>query len=251
MPTELIPLGKLKGLDSQYGEPRVYLCTEFEGNPKCKSPEMEDPFWIGSDDIPDNLFQPFEESILMLENADISTNILENNFTNNGENDIIKLGIRDDSDQWLSTETGSHFKVNEQNEITAGFGDKFHHKTPGQAFGKGITGGAGGRSKTHENKNTRVTEQQRKTIDGVIKGSETKNGAEIKTIDEHAYERMDERGYGPSQIKYIYQTYDSKKGKKGRTLYEDGKVRVVINEKIGMMISIVRLDKPKRRSKKK
>ena len=61
-------LGRLKGLDRQYGEPFVYLCTEFDGVPRCEDGEMEQVMWINPKrhHRGHNMFPPFDASIRLL-----------------------------------------------------------------------------------------------------------------------------------------------------------------------------------------
>jgi len=65
-PTSLKLLGRPAGLGDEYGEPYVYLCTGYEGDVNCSSPEMESPFWM-SPDMATNLFPPFRESLKLLQ----------------------------------------------------------------------------------------------------------------------------------------------------------------------------------------
>jgi len=87
-----------------------------------------------------------------------------------------------------------------------------------------------------------VTDQQKNTIKGVLIGSRTIDGVEIKSIDIHAIERMIERGFGASQIRNVYETAEPKKGNiYGRNVYEKNGVRVIININEGVIISVIRL----------
>ena len=81
-----------------------------------------------------------------------------------------------------------------------------------------------------------------KTISGAIIGTKTKDGIEIKSIKEYAFERFSERGYGASQVKGVYQKFDPKPGNKpNRNVYESDKVRVVVDIKTQELITVVRL----------
>ena len=52
---------------------------------------------------------------------------------------------RSDKDEWLSTESGSHFKLSDNGKIKAGFGGKFTGQNPSEAFGNDplLTGASG------------------------------------------------------------------------------------------------------------
>ena len=87
--------GQLKELDEQYGQPDIFLCTEFEGEPKCNDGEMSEPFWAEPDSIDGNVFPPFAESLKLLNIREISDDTALTNGENNdtiivGNNDICK-----------------------------------------------------------------------------------------------------------------------------------------------------------------
>lgn len=64
---EVIPVGVMDGLPKQYGVPFIFLCTDYDGTPKCDDKEMENARFCSLDELPDlHMFPPFSESILML-----------------------------------------------------------------------------------------------------------------------------------------------------------------------------------------
>ena len=81
-PMNLKRLGQLKELDAQYGQPHIFLCTEFEGEPKCSSDEMSEPIWVEPESMVGNIFPPFAESLKLLNNRELS----EYNRLTNGVN---------------------------------------------------------------------------------------------------------------------------------------------------------------------
>lgn len=67
-PNELIPIGTVSGLPADYGEPQVFLCTDFAGEPVADGEEMADaafmPFGLVVDLIDNGkAFEPFARSI--------------------------------------------------------------------------------------------------------------------------------------------------------------------------------------------
>ena len=101
-----------------------------------------------------------------------------------------------------------------------------------------------------------VTEQFRKSVDGVLIGLKTKDGVSIESIDyPHVYERLLERGYGASQIKGVLELGDVKSGTRPNTTwYERGGVRVIVNYKEKAIKTVIRVNSRKgkkgRRKKK-
>lgn len=64
---ELIPIGTVTGLDEQFGEPVIFLCTDYDGEPACDGKEMEDARFVDVNDLDDlHLFPPFIASVNML-----------------------------------------------------------------------------------------------------------------------------------------------------------------------------------------
>lgn len=62
----LRPLGVQDGGD--YGVSAVFLCTSYEGEPRCDEREMTDPRWLDPAEIQDrsNVFPPFRQSLELL-----------------------------------------------------------------------------------------------------------------------------------------------------------------------------------------
>ena len=91
--------------------------------------------------------------------------------------------------------------------------------------------------------------QQRKTISGVIIGTKTRDGLDIKSIRDHAMDRMTERGFGASQVKGVLQSFDPTPGNKpDRNVYENSELRVIIGKNGGELVTVIR---KKRRSGQK
>jgi phage-related protein (TIGR01555 family) len=195
-PLNLKRIGQITGFEGdKYGEPIIYLCTEYEGEPKS-SKEIRKPCFFPIDEFePEeiNLFPPFAESLNFL------GNVSKTPLTFSDESVIMANADADDQPR----------------DNVGKFGN--------------TTGGSG------------ATEQQRKSIAGVILGSKTKDGVEIKSIRDHAYNRMSERGYGASQVKGTYQLSDPKPGNRPNTsVYERGGLRVVVNYKTKELVTVVR-----------
>ena len=70
LPTKLKPLGKVRGLSSEYGEPHIFLCTEYLGDPTCDNEEMKKCMWWDLRNDDDWLFPPFAESLKLLRTVD-------------------------------------------------------------------------------------------------------------------------------------------------------------------------------------
>ena len=64
-PTALKYLGQLDG-QARYGKPHIFLCTEYEGTPKCKSREMQGEAWVKPGDLVRDCFPPFAASLELL-----------------------------------------------------------------------------------------------------------------------------------------------------------------------------------------
>jgi len=69
LPTDLQYVGQLDGLDPKYGKPHIFICTDFKGRPKCKSPEMTDAAWARPDNLVRDCFPPFLASLGLLEDC--------------------------------------------------------------------------------------------------------------------------------------------------------------------------------------
>ena len=67
-PLTLLPIGDYKASTDLYCNSKQYLCTDWEGEPKCKDGEMENPRWVALDKLAymDNLYEPFRQSLVML-----------------------------------------------------------------------------------------------------------------------------------------------------------------------------------------
>ena len=63
----------------------MFICTEFEGEPKCRSNEMYFPFWM-EPDTDTGMFPPFAESLKLLNNQRVTDEL---SLTNGGQSDII------------------------------------------------------------------------------------------------------------------------------------------------------------------
>ena len=154
-PTQFFRIGKIEGLDTQYGEPYVYVCTDYEGEVSCSSDEMSDPFWMSPNDLPDNLFPPFDASVIAYRSIDFSTLPEKHNLTNDGKKDKIILGqIQSDANDksgsghivwetvngkeghWI-TMNGSSLFIGRDGAIQLG---KFAGMTPDQMISLSVSG---------------------------------------------------------------------------------------------------------------
>jgi hypothetical protein len=98
---------------------------------------------------------------------------------------------------------------------------------------------------------TKETERQRRTIAGAIIGTETKDGIRIASISEHAYLRMAERGYGASHVKGTYQLADPQPGNEPDTqVYERKGMLVVVDTRLGNLVTVIRRKKKKKGRRK-
>ena len=90
-PLSLKSLGQIEGMDEEYGEPYIYLCTEFDGEPKCRSHEISPAFWIDPEDVVTSgqVFPPFAESLKLLNNQVVAP---VSRLTNDGQSDNIGEG---------------------------------------------------------------------------------------------------------------------------------------------------------------
>ena len=162
----------------------------------------------------------------------------ENILTKNQKNDIINADS--DETKWI-TVNGTPIPVDDESgKLTGSVGEKIM---------------SSGNNSNENEQNNKKTEQQRKSISGAIVGTKTKDGITVNSISEHAFKRIDERGYGASQIKGTYQLSDSKPSNDdpdNANLYERNGMRVVIDKNTGNIISVIRLDKKggKKRGKK-
>lgn len=76
VPTELIPIGYGPKEPDTGLSPVLFLCTEYEGTPCCTSDEMKDARFLTLNEllmIRRNLFEPFADSIVVLEQCDTLT----------------------------------------------------------------------------------------------------------------------------------------------------------------------------------
>jgi hypothetical protein len=62
-PVNLMSLGQL----GEFDNPHIFVCTEFEGEPKCDGEEMTGAEWRDIGELGDNLFPPFHASLAFLE----------------------------------------------------------------------------------------------------------------------------------------------------------------------------------------
>ena len=97
-PTSLELLGQLEGLDAEYGEPYIYVCTEYDGVPRCKSYEMTEPEWLDTKGrvasrIFGAMFPPFRESLKLLQNQDLRDN---NRLTSGEKSDRMTVEKKSD-----------------------------------------------------------------------------------------------------------------------------------------------------------
>ena len=125
-PTNIKLLGQLEHLDKKYCEPYVYLCTAFEGNPKCASDEITNAEWCKIGNLPKALFPPFAESLKLLHSDSEDTQ--QSALKSEVDNGIIKKDADDDR-KWI-TINGARIPIGEDGELQGAVGERIH----GEAF---------------------------------------------------------------------------------------------------------------------
>jgi phage-related protein (TIGR01555 family) len=129
-PLNLRRIGQIKNFEyGEYGEPLIYLCTEYEGEPRA-SKEISSPYFFPLDEFEPAgiaLFPPFEESLKLL------GKIPENLLISAGDGGKIKL---DADEGWKTLKNGEHILLGKGGKVIAGAGGKFNGKTLKAAFGK-------------------------------------------------------------------------------------------------------------------
>ena len=100
---------------------------------------------------------------------------------------------------------------------------------------------------------SKMPESQQRSKAGVLLGTTTSDGVMITDISEHAYDRMMDRGLGASQIKDVLENGIPSPSKTyaNCTVYTKrfkriGGVRVVVNHKTGLFVTITREDDDRR-----
>lgn len=75
-PLNLKMIGRItnSGKDSVYGNPYIFVCTEFDGDPVCDTNEIKSPEWRRVEDLESNLFPPFSMSLSMLKEPEVTEN---------------------------------------------------------------------------------------------------------------------------------------------------------------------------------
>lgn len=161
---ELVPIGQMTEIPSQFGKPFIFLSTAFKGDPLPNTPEMEKNRFMELYSFQNaNLYEPFSKSIDFLmsqlsEDKSISEfsenieQIHQKDFTNGSACDIIK----------------------EKGEMDGG---------PGS--GKKPNG---------------LSEQDKAKLSSRLIGQKTHDGVEIKSISSHAFDRVSGRRISPSRI---------------------------------------------------
>ena len=163
------------------------------------------------------------------------------NTLQSGRKNVIISKRNTDADDWIRDEHGRFAKNPDGGSDIGGQRNAhFHH-------GKKSGGGSGSKQK----KAVIATPQQRKQIDGVLVGKTAKNGTTIKSVRDHAHNRMIERGYGASHVLGAIQTGKESNGNTpDTTVYEKGSLRVIINDKTGEIVSTVQINGKRKRGRK-
>lgn len=103
------------------------------------------------------------------------------------------------------------------------------------------------------NYNTKVyVDNQTKTqYNNLLRGTKASDGQEVKSVSGHAVGRMKQRNITPKQVQSVLASKSNKisPGKtKSTKCYEENKIRVVMNEKTGNIVSVMRRGRNGRKS---
>ncbi|MDR2042851.1 MAG: DUF1073 domain-containing protein [Clostridium sp.] len=201
-PTNLRRIGQITDFEGgKYGEPIIYLCTEFEGDPKA-SAEIKSPTFYPLDEMPGGmpgtwkLFPPFAESLKFLDK------ISENLMTNEGESDIINS-----------------------------------NKTTPQLDGGD---GSGRYPKGSGKKNHTLSAKDKQKYNARIVGKKTSTGTEITGFSIHAYQRIAERRVSPNRIEQMMaKTPEKSKTNPKCDVYKENGAGLVVDRDSGNIVTVM------------
>ena len=132
-PLNLKLLGQLDNVDNS---PRIYLCTDYEGEVKCDEKELFAPFWLSTDYTGERMFEPFAESLKLLETIGVSTNSAKNSLTESEKADRISDAEKhdDDDEQFFTAKNGKVYKKNTETGETSGLGPDIDSANSAEPF---------------------------------------------------------------------------------------------------------------------
>jgi len=145
-PTSLRFLGQLEGLGEEYGNPYIYLCTEYEGEMGAQSDDNDEIIlggWIRPEDVEHEsfpeLFPPFRESLKLLQSPGST---YTNQLTKEGHSD--RIGKRENIDSGDKTEwvtiNGTPVPLDDDGDLGGSIGAKIEEtsqgRPPGSTFGE-------------------------------------------------------------------------------------------------------------------
>lgn len=205
-PKELIPLGQGPVEEDTGLTPHIFLCTEYEGVPDNLDLEITDIQFRTLEEIAqaaNTLFQPFSDSLDLLEDCMNDENILSTN-TNTFEKPIdksVKSVIIKSKDIPIANED---------------FGVK------GMRWG--------------EHKPLTQSELKKKLV-----GKTTADGIKIKKVSNHAFDRVSGRNISEQTVDELMKTKTTSPGNTERTrCYEIKKYRMVLDTKSGTVVTVMR-----------
>lgn len=205
-PNELISLGELADLPSQYGKPHIFLTTDFSGNVNTNTNEMQNNDFTDLHSLQNaNLYEPFSKSIDFLvsqlsvdkpigEFSENTEQIHRKDFTNGGAHDIIK----------------------KQDEMDGGPGSG---KKPG--------GGS-------------LSEKDKAKLSNRLVGQKTHDGIEIKSVSSHAFDRVGGRRISPGRIDKMRTEGEVSEGNNPHTrCYDVDGSRMVVDTDSGKVVTVM------------
>lgn len=154
--------------------PEIFLCTEWEGEPKCESDEMTLPKFLALDEIyalGDRLFQPFADGVELLVASLVNDEFHEDSAEKNIDFRSVcdNVSLRDFILQFADSET--------QREDFGVKGMKWGHR--------------------------KMSEDEKNKIRNRVVGQTASNGVTVSGISEHAFDRLSGRLISPGQVEAL------------------------------------------------
>lgn len=217
-PTELIPMTVRTGLAEEFGTPKYFLCTEFDGDVHCDDrSEVVAPQWADLGQVlsavsehDGSLFPPFADSFHVL------NEMLSAEVEKNPENSLAQTGQ-------------SYYNYNVGTD--GGPGSGRYPKGSGEA-----------NEKSEPDKKS-----LRQKLNDALVGQKTSDGKEIKSVHQHAVRRAGERHIKPQKALEALQSPDrTEPGNTGnRTCYFKGRVKVVFDNDTSEVKTVIDIGKGK------
>ncbi len=203
---ELIPVGQLTVLPSQYGKPTIFLSTKFQGTPLPNSNEMDKNHFTDLYSLKNaGLYEPFSKSVDFL-----MSQLMDNKFTGEfGEN----------------TE-----QIHQKDFTTGGLCDII--KEQGAA-----DGGPGSGKKPNR---VGLSEKDKAKLTKRLIGQKTHDGIEIKSVSAHAFGRVGGRRISPGRIDKMRTEGKVSEGNSAHTrCYDIDGSRMVIDTYSGNVVTVM------------